>query len=104
MDIYKRSRLKAQSWKKKQQTTHNLQQTVYKMIEINGRTVAWHEGMTISDLLAEIKDTHPYPVVRIDDRYVSRPNFDKTTVPDNSEVFLIPMIAGGWEVKEKGQM
>jgi hypothetical protein len=32
---------------------------------------------------------------------VSRPNFDKTPVPDNSEVFLIPMIAGGWEVKEK---
>jgi thiamine biosynthesis protein ThiS len=65
------------------------------MIDVNGRTVTWHEGMTISDLLAEIKDTHPYPVVRIDDRYVSRPNFDKITVPDNSEVFLIPMIAGG---------
>ena len=65
------------------------------VIEINGRKVAWHEGMTISDLLGEIKDTHPYPVVRIDDRYVSRPNFDKTTVPDNSEIFLIPMIAGG---------
>jgi len=65
------------------------------MIEVNGRRVAWREEMTINDLLAEIKETHPYPVVRIDDRYVSRPNFDKTTVPDNSAVFLIPMIAGG---------
>jgi len=65
------------------------------MIEVNGRRVAWREEMTINDLLAEIKDTHPYPVVRIDDRYVSRLNFDKTTVPDNSAVFLIPMIAGG---------
>ena len=65
------------------------------MIQVNGRTVFWYEGMTISDLLGEIKDTHPYPVVRIDDRYVSRLNFDKTTVPDNSAVFLIPMIAGG---------
>jgi len=65
------------------------------MIEVNGHRVAWREEMTISDLLAEIKETHPYPVVRIDDRYVSRPNFDKTTVPDNSAVFLIPMIAGG---------
>ena len=65
------------------------------MIEVNGRTVAWHEGMTISGLLSEIKDTHPYPVVRICDKYVSRPNFDKTIVPDNSVVFLIPMIAGG---------
>ena len=65
------------------------------MIEIKDRKIAWHEGMTISDLLAEINDTHPYPVVRIDDRYVSRPNFDTTSVPDNSKVFLIPMIAGG---------
>ena len=65
------------------------------MIEVNGHRVAWREGMTISDLLGEIKDTHPYPVVRIDDRYVSRPNFDKTTVPDNATVYLIPMIAGG---------
>ena len=65
------------------------------MIEVNGRSVAWRAGMTVSDLLAEIKDTHPYPVVRIGDKYVSRPNFDKTTVPDDAKVFLIPMIAGG---------
>jgi thiamine biosynthesis protein ThiS len=65
------------------------------MIEVNGRKLAWHEGMTISDLLDEINDSHPYPVVRIGETYVSRPNFDKTTVPDNSQVFLIPMIAGG---------
>jgi thiamine biosynthesis protein ThiS len=65
------------------------------MIKINGHKVIWHEGMTISELLDEINDTHPYPVVRIGDRYVSQPNFDKTTIPDNSEVFLISMIAGG---------
>ena len=65
------------------------------MIEVNGCMVAWHEGITISDLLCEIKDNHPYPVVRIGDQYVSRPNFENTTVPDNSVVFLIPMIAGG---------
>ena len=65
------------------------------MIEINGQMVAWHEGMTISDLLDEVRDTHPYPVVRIGDKYISRPNFDNTPVPDNSVVYLIPMIAGG---------
>ena len=51
--------------------------------------------MTINDLLNKIDDAHPYAVVRINDKYVSRPNFDKTTIPDNSEVFLIPMIVGG---------
>ena len=57
--------------------------------------VTWREGMTISDLLKELDDSHPYAVVRINQTYVSRPNFDKTIVPDESQVFLIPMIAGG---------
>jgi thiamine biosynthesis protein ThiS len=65
------------------------------VIKISDKTVTWREGMTISDLLSQLDDRHPYAVVRINDQYVSRPNFDKTTIPDNSEVFLIPMIAGG---------
>lgn len=65
------------------------------MIKVSDKTVAWHEGMTIRDLLREIEDDHPYAVVRINTRYVSRPDFDRTTIPDNSEVFLIPMVAGG---------
>jgi len=65
------------------------------MIKVADHTVDWHAGMTISDLLIEINDPHPYAVVRIDQTYVSRPNFDKTIIPDNAEVYLIPMIAGG---------
>jgi len=65
------------------------------MIKVADHTVDWHAGMTISDLLIEINDPHPYAVVRIDQTYVSRPNFDKTTIPDNAEVYLIPMVAGG---------
>jgi sulfur carrier protein ThiS len=65
------------------------------MIKVADLTIDWHAGMTISDLLIEINDPHPYAVVRIDQTYVSRPNFDKTTIPDNAEVYLIPMVAGG---------
>ena len=65
------------------------------MIQVSGKTLAWHEGMTISDLLDELGDPHPYAVVRINQTYVSRPHFDQTIIPDDSEVFLIPMIAGG---------
>jgi sulfur carrier protein ThiS len=65
------------------------------MIKVADHTIDWHAGMTISDLLIEINDPHPYAVVRIDQTYVSRPNFDKTTIPDNAEVYLIPMVAGG---------
>lgn len=65
------------------------------MIKVADHAIDWHAGMTISDLLIEINDPHPYAVVRIDQTYVSRPNFDKTTIPDNAEVYLIPMVAGG---------
>jgi thiamine biosynthesis protein ThiS len=65
------------------------------MITVKGKRHAWREGMTVADLLREIDDSHTYPVVRINDRYVSRSNFDQTPIPDECEVFLIPMIAGG---------
>jgi len=65
------------------------------VIKVSDKTITWYEGMTISDLLRELDDPHPYAVVRIDQNYISRPNFDNTTIPDDSEVFLIPMIAGG---------
>jgi thiamine biosynthesis protein ThiS len=51
--------------------------------------------MTVSDLLRILEDPYPYVVVRINEKIVSRPNFDETPVPDDSDVFLIPMIAGG---------
>jgi thiamine biosynthesis protein ThiS len=65
------------------------------MIEVAGKQMAWREGMTVADLLDALKDPHPYAVVRINEQYVTRPNFEHTSVPDDAEVFLIPMIAGG---------
>lgn len=65
------------------------------MIKVNGEKHSWFEGMTVADLIKGLPDSHPYPVVRINDQYVSRPNFEKTMVPDNSDIFLLPMIVGG---------
>ena len=65
------------------------------MIQVADHTIEWREGMTISDLLSEIDDSYPYAAVRINKTYVSRPNFDRTTIPDDAEVYLIPMVAGG---------
>jgi hypothetical protein len=33
--------------------------------------------------------------VRIKEKTITRPYFDQTLIPDNSEVFLISTIAGG---------
>ena len=65
------------------------------MIKVAGHSIEWREGMTISDLLGELNDPYPYAVVRINETYISRPNFDKTAIPDDAEVYLIPMVAGG---------
>jgi sulfur carrier protein ThiS len=51
--------------------------------------------MTIKDLLEDLEDSHHYAVIRINDKHVSRPYFEKTLIPDNSEVSLISLIAGG---------
>jgi thiamine biosynthesis protein ThiS len=65
------------------------------MIRVNGKKHSWYDGMTIKDLLNNFNKSHLYAVVRINDKHISRPYFEKTLIPDNSEVFLIPMIAGG---------
>lgn len=65
------------------------------MIRVNGKRQLWYEGMTIKDLLEDLEDSHHYAVIRINDKHVSRPYFEKTLIPDNSEVFLISLIAGG---------
>jgi thiamine biosynthesis protein ThiS len=65
------------------------------VIRVAGKEHPWREGMTVADLLAETGAGGEYPVVRINDRYVSRMAFERTRIPDGAEVFLIPMIAGG---------
>jgi thiamine biosynthesis protein ThiS len=65
------------------------------VISVAGKQFPWREGMTIADLLGEMEDSNSYAVVRVNDRYVSRPDFDKTVIPDDAEVLLIPMISGG---------
>jgi sulfur carrier protein ThiS len=65
------------------------------MVRMEGREFRWREGMTVADLLKEWGDPYPYAVVRIGDRLISRPDFDKATLPDEAEVFPIPLISGG---------
>jgi len=65
------------------------------VITLDGEQRPWRSGMTVSHLLQEIADAHQYAVVRVNDRYVSRPSFDTYVIPDRAEIFLIPMIAGG---------
>ncbi len=65
------------------------------MITVNGKKLEWNDGMTVSDLLSGIPDAHQYWIVKINDRYVTKPHFDTATIPDECEVVLVPIFAGG---------
>ncbi len=65
------------------------------MIIVDEREFPWREGMTVSQLLGEVDKSGQCAVARINGKVVCRPNFEKTPVPDESEVILLPMIAGG---------
>ena len=65
------------------------------MLRVDGRDYPWREGMTLADLLRTVDRSGHCAVVRLNDRYVCRPNFEKTLIPDRAEVRLLPMIAGG---------
>ena len=65
------------------------------MVKVDGRELPWREGMTVADLLRELGDPYPYAVARIDDKLIARHNFEGVVVPEDSEVFFIPLIVGG---------
>jgi len=51
--------------------------------------------MTVYDFLEDPGDLFPYAVVRFNGKIICRPDFKKTRIPDETEIFLIPMVAGG---------
>jgi sulfur carrier protein ThiS len=65
------------------------------MVRVDGREFSWREGMTVADLLRDLADPYPYAAVRIGGKIISKPDFQKTFVPKDSEVFLLPLISGG---------
>jgi thiamine biosynthesis protein ThiS len=65
------------------------------MIKVNGREFPWKEGMTVADLLRLLKEESLYSIVRIGGKIVTEPDFEKTVIPNSSEVFLISLLAGG---------
>lgn len=65
------------------------------MINVNDKDMDWFEGMNISYLIEKIENTDHCAAVRLNNVLVSSPNFDKTIIPDNAKIYLLPLIAGG---------
>lgn len=65
------------------------------MIRVGEQKLIWHPDLTLEKLLLRLENSRDIAVVRLNGRLVSRPNFATTRVPDQAEVILLPMIAGG---------
>ncbi len=66
------------------------------MITINNRDkIEWFEGMTVSDVLKKMRYEYNLISVHINDDYIPDNQYDKTTVPDNSSVFVMHLAHGG---------
>jgi sulfur carrier protein len=65
-------------------------------VVVNQRArLPWHEGMTVRDVLTQMKYTFPHVVVIIDGVVVRHDAYETTTIPAGADVRVVHLIAGG---------
>ena len=57
--------------------------------------MAWEENMTIQRILEVMNYTFRMLVVKVNDGLVKRQEYDSFIVPENADVKVIHMVAGG---------
>ena len=66
------------------------------MILVNNRDkVEWEEGLTVSALLERFRYTFPHIIVKINGEVIPREQYPTRTIPDDADVWVIHLIAGG---------
>ena len=65
------------------------------MITVNGKTIEWIEGETISKLLSRMNYIFPLVIIKINGTLIPRKNYASTIIPDNAKIDIIHMISGG---------
>jgi thiamine biosynthesis protein ThiS len=66
------------------------------MIRVNNQyEVEWRPGMTVQDLLTELKFTFRMIAVKVNGQVVLRPDYSTTPVPDGADVQALHLISGG---------
>ncbi len=66
------------------------------MITINRREkLPWHAGLTVRDVLVAMKYTFPHIIVSINGTLVPYDTYDITRVPDEADVRVVHLLAGG---------
>ena len=65
------------------------------MITVNGKEVAYEEGMTVKRLLEIMNYTFPMIIVRVNGKLVLREDWETFVIPPDAKVQALHQIAGG---------
>jgi len=66
------------------------------MITVNQRhRLEWHAGLTVREVLRVMRYTYTHLVVRVNEEVVEDERYDTYHIPDESDVRVIHLIAGG---------
>jgi sulfur carrier protein len=65
------------------------------MITAKGKKLDWHEGLTVREVLDTLGYNFPSVLVRVNGRIVKRKDWDNSIVPDEADVEVRPIVAGG---------
>ena len=65
------------------------------MITAKGKRLEWHQGLTVRDILDTLGYNYPSVLVRVNGTIVRRKVWDGTVVPDEAEIEVLPIVAGG---------
>lgn len=65
------------------------------MLVVNGTPLEFKQGMTVRDILTEMRYTFPLLVIKINGRLVRRDQYNDATVDDGAEIQVIHLMGGG---------
>ncbi len=65
------------------------------MINVNGESMDWQDGMSVRDILKARKFLFPLLIIAINGSIVDAKAYDITIVPDEAEVKIIHLLSGG---------
>lgn len=65
------------------------------VITAKGKRLEWHEGMTVREVLTRLGYNFPSLLVRVNGTVVRRREWDGFLVPDEAQVEVKPIVAGG---------
>ena len=65
------------------------------MITAKGKRLEWHRGLTVRDVLDTLGYNFPSVLVRVNGTIVRRKSWESTFIPDEAEVEVRPIVAGG---------